>query len=93
MTTATAGGYTVTLDGDWIEITDAEGHAVGDGNWVGGRIVNCAATIGEDTFEALEDALGDAEDDAEREANLARTPAADYCPTHDTERSECLCGR
>jgi hypothetical protein len=72
--TATAEGYSVALDTETrtVTICRESGEWAGDGRWEDGRIVDCAARLGDDPdeseriYEALEDALGDELDEAER---------------------------
>jgi len=69
--TATAEGYTATLTDDRVSISRS-GVWAGDGRWEDGRIVDCAARLGETAdeseavYEALETALQDELDEAER---------------------------
>lgn len=56
--TATAAGYTATLDTTTIRVSicDADGHWVGDGTW-GKQIDDCPADLGDEAYEALDEAL------------------------------------
>jgi hypothetical protein len=51
--------YTATLDGDTVEICDAESHLAGSGKW-NGSIQDCTADLGDDVYAALDCALLDA---------------------------------
>lgn len=79
---AEASGYSITLDTETsrVSISRDSGEWAGDGRWQDSRIIDCAAQLGDTPHDSeaiytdLEDALGDAVDDAEAE--------------HDTERAE-----
>lgn len=70
--TANAAGYIITLVGDVVSICRESGEWAGTGRWEDGRIVDCPARLGDDPdeseriYEALEDALQDEIDEAER---------------------------
>lgn len=46
----------------------ADGVWAGDGKFVRGAIVDCAATLGDEVYDALDDAIGDAIADGKSEA-------------------------
>lgn len=56
--TVTAAGYTATLDRTTgtVRIDGPEAWA-GDGRWDGASIVDCAANLGDDAWDALDAAL------------------------------------
>jgi hypothetical protein len=72
--TATAADYVITLnlETNRVTICRESGEWAGDGWWRDGRIVDCSAHLADDPdeserlYEALEDALGDEIDEAER---------------------------
>jgi hypothetical protein len=76
--TATVEGYTATLSGNHVSICRESGEWAGDGRWEDGRIVDCSANLADDPdeseriYDALETALVDELDEAER---LASDPA------------------
>lgn len=84
---AQAHGYTVTLDTETsrVSISRDSGEWAGDGRWSDCSIVDCAAQLGdtqdetETIYTDLEDALGDAIDDAEAEPVWERVTLDDGC--------------
>jgi hypothetical protein len=63
--TVTAAGYVATLDVSTsrVSISHEDGIWSGDGRWDGARIVDCAANLGDEVYDALDEALLDACDD------------------------------
>ena len=51
--------YTATLDGAKVTIS-RDGMWSGDGRWTGKAITDCAANIGDEVYDALDEALVDA---------------------------------
>lgn len=74
----TVGGveYTATMHGHTVSVSqsvdpstgrsDGRAYSVGDGRWDGSSIVDCGADLGDEVWEALDEALSDAIEAAAR---------------------------
>lgn len=82
---AEASGYSITLDTETsrVSISRDSGEWAGDGRWQDGRIIDCAAQLGDTPHDSeaiytdLEDALGDAIDEQPTDRIAAARAAAD----------------
>ena len=54
--TVQAAGYEATVDGDKVSIS-RDGVWSGTGRWIGTRIEDCTANLGDDVYDALDDAI------------------------------------
>lgn len=66
--TARAAGYVATVDTDTMAVSiSRDGVWSGDGKWdqAGRKIDSCAADLGDEAYDALDEAIGDALDEAE----------------------------
>lgn len=83
--TATAAGYTATLDTDTkrVSICDADGHWAGDGTWNGRQIEDCPADLGDEAYEALDVAL--------RAASRVQSAVDDGQPIDDEDSTALPC--
>lgn len=71
--------YTVTVDMDATGrccMTDDEGHILGEGRWDGSSMVDCAVDLGDRFYEAIDEALSEAQPEIEiRDGRLICDPA------------------